>query len=80
MDTIEFPESNIAIAENQPEYNTVHALHDGVEGSIIMCFKLSEDERNRMYATGEIWIKQLTFNQPMQPLGCSTLKEDYIKP
>lgn len=79
MKAVEFPEANIKIAENQPEYETLPALHDPDEGSIVYCFQLSEEEKKQVIETGRIWIKQLTFNRPMQPIGTSCLKENLIQ-
>lgn len=78
MKAIEFPEVNLRIAEHQEEYETLPAYHNKQEGSVTFCFKLTEDEVNRMYATGEIWFKQLTFNKPMNPVALSTNKEELI--
>lgn len=79
MYPIEFPEVNVRIAEKQEEYQTLPAFWDKKEGSMTFCFKLSEDEINRMYATGEVWMKVITFNQDLQPIGLSTNKEELIK-
>lgn len=78
MKASEFPEVNVRIAENQPEYETLPAFHNKYEGSVTFCFKLTEEELNRIYATGEIWFKQLTFNGPMNPIALSTNKEELI--
>jgi len=78
MKAKEFPEVNLRIAEDQPEYHTLPAFHNKKEGSVTFCFELSEDEINRLYATGEIWFKQLTFNGPMQPIALSCNKEELI--
>ena len=79
MKATEFPEVNLRIAENQEEYVTLPAYHNKEEGSITFCFKLNEDEVNRIKATDEIWFKVLTFNRPMQPIMLSTNKEELIE-
>jgi len=78
MEASEFPEVNLRIAEHQPEYATLPAFHNKEEGSVTFCFKLTEEEISRMYATGEIRFKQLTGNRPMQPIALSTNKEELI--
>ena len=78
MKAIEFPEVNVRIAEDQPEFETLPAYFDREEGSVTFCFKLTEEEILRMYATGEIWFKQLTGGKPMQPIALSTNKEELI--
>lgn len=78
MEASEFPEVNVRIAEKQEEYQTLPAYFNKEEGSMTFCFKLSKDEINRMYATGELWMKVLTFGKPLQPIGLSTNKEGLI--
>lgn len=78
MYPIEFPEVNVKIAEKSEEYQTLPAFWNQEDGSMTFCFKLSEDEINRMYATGEVWMKVITYNKPLQPIGLSTNKEELI--
>lgn len=78
MTPIEFDEVNLRIAESQEEYNTVPAFHDPKEGTVLYCMQLTEAERQCIYATGELWVKQLTFNTPMQPILMSIRKEDLL--
>lgn len=79
MRAIEFPEVNLRIAEKQEEYETLPAHHNEKEMSMTFCFELSEEEKKRVAETGVIFMKVLTFNQPLQPIAMSTLKEDLIK-
>ena len=79
MKAIEFKEVNVRIAENQDEYATLPAHFNKEEGSLTFCFKLTEDEINRIKATDEIWFKMLTFGKPMQPVMLSTLKEEMFE-
>lgn len=78
MKASEFEEVNIRIAEHQPEYETLPAYFNKEEGSMTFKFELTEDERNRLYATGELYFKILTRGQPMQPIALSSNKEDLI--
>ncbi len=78
MNAKEFKEMNVRVAENQPEYITLPAYFNPENGSMTFCFDLSEDELNRIKATGEIWIQLLTFGKPMNPIKMSTNKEDLI--
>lgn len=78
MKSIEFEGHNVKIAENQPEYETLPAYYDKQEGSMTFCFELSDDELEQVGKTGKIWIKQLTFGQPMNPIAGSCLKEELI--
>lgn len=79
MKAAEFEEVNVRIAEDQPEYETLPAHYNKEEGSLTFRFELTEAERNRIYATGEIYFKVMTFDEPMQPIAMSTNKEDLIK-
>lgn len=59
MKAIEFPEVNVRIAENQPEYQTIPANVKLIEGTnfkkVTMCFELDEEERKQVAETGQIW-------------------------
>lgn len=78
MTAIEFDEVNIRIAEDQPEYETLPAFHNKEEGSVMFCFQLNKEEIDEIVKTGKIYMKQLTFNRPMNPVSMSTLKSDLI--
>ncbi|PKP11977.1 MAG: hypothetical protein CVU09_00315 [Bacteroidetes bacterium HGW-Bacteroidetes-4] len=73
MKAIEFPQVNVRIAENQPEYETLPALVSSEpEGRITTCFQLSDEELKEIALTGKLWHLQLAFHQPMQPIALST--------
>ena len=78
MKLANFPEQNTVVARDQSRYIPIPAYHNRQEGSLTMCIKLSDDELNRVKATGEVWLKVLTFNKPMQPIAPSTNKEDLL--
>jgi hypothetical protein len=80
MKLIEFPEQNIVIAKDQPQYLPfpAHRLADP-EGTVIACWSLSFMERIRILFTGKIWHSILTFKQPLQPQLLSTIKPDMHK-
>ena len=80
MRAIEFDECNLRIAEHQPEYETLPVFHNPDEGSIVYCFELDEAEIKQVRETGQIYIKQLTFNKAMQPIGMTCLKEVNLRP
>lgn len=75
MRAVEFDEHNLKIAEHQPEYETLPVFHNPKEGSIVYCFELDEKEIKQVRETGRIYIKQITFNKAMQPIGMTCLKE-----
>ena len=70
MEVIKFKECNVTFAENQPEYLPLPA-HKTSDGIITSCWKLSFLERLRVALTGKLYLRILTFNQPLQPLKMS---------
>lgn len=66
MKLVEFPGHNVVIAKDQPEYAPLPA-HVSREGVVTCCWKLSEDELDRVLVTGLIWHQVHTFRQPLQP-------------
>ena len=79
MKAIKFAEQNITFAESQPQYTPLPALRT-VEGEVISCWQLSEEELVEVQKTGLVYISQLTFNHgPLQPIYLTTKKEEIIK-
>jgi len=66
MDPIKFDGSNVVYAEDQPEYLPLPA-HKTKDGILTVCWKLSFVERVKVFFTGKIWQKVMTFNLPLQP-------------
>jgi len=64
---INFKESNVSFAENQPEYLTLHA-HKDKAGIITSCWKMSFFDRMIVALTGRVFVSTMTFNHPLQPL------------
>jgi hypothetical protein len=59
----------VTYAQNQPEYIPLPAWkQDGPEGLRVTRWKLSWKERFDILLTGSIWIRILTFNNPLQPI------------
>jgi hypothetical protein len=67
MIPIEFKGQNIIFAKDQPEYNPLPALKMP-DGEVYTCWQFSEDEWNKMSVNRCFFLKQLTFNQPLQPI------------
>ena len=78
MKAKEFEEVNVRIAENQDEYATLPSFYNKDDGTVTMCFELSDDEMNRLHATNELWFKVYTGGNPLQPIALSTNKEEII--
>lgn len=76
FDLVEFPEQNIVLAKDQPQYRPMpafRALHDP-EGRLVCCWRLRWIDRLRVLCTGRVWHHVLTFNQPLQPQLLSATK------
>ena len=65
MEPIEFAEANKLWAEDQPEYLPLHTWSD--ERETISLWHVSWWERIYIFITGRIWLRQLNFDQPLQP-------------
>lgn len=78
MKSIPFEEAKIKIAEHQKEFNTVHAQFNPKEGSVNMCFELSDEDIAQLTKTKKIWYKQVNYGEPMHPMRLSAIKEEII--
>jgi len=70
MTPIKFEGQNIVFAEDQPEYQPLPALRYPQDpcGTVITCWKLDPDELHEVMRTGKIYLSQMTFNGPLQPV------------
>lgn len=66
MHPIPFPEQNCVYAKDQPEYLPLPA-HRAADGEVISCWKFTWWERIKILFFGKLWLRQLTFNSPLQP-------------
>lgn len=64
---IEFPEQTTTYAENQPEYQPL-PVHRTPTGECISCWAGSFADRLKFLFTNKLWMRQLTFNTPLQPI------------
>ena len=75
MKAIEFPEVNVRIAENQPEYETIPANFRQYEDTnlheVAMCIQLDEEERKQVAETGCIWLTILQPEGNFNPIKTS---------
>lgn len=67
MIAIEFDGYNVVYAKNQPEYLPLPA-HKTEEGIVTTCWELTPKERVELLETGKIYLRQMTFNSPLQPV------------
>lgn len=67
MSPIKFEQQNVVFAKDQPEYLPLPA-HISSEGIVTTCWELTPDEREVFLKTGVIYLRVLTFNEPLQPV------------
>lgn len=67
MTPITFEGSNTVFAKDQPPYRPLPA-HRSATGRVTSCWALNWRERVALLLTGRLWLAQLTFGQPLQPL------------
>lgn len=65
MNPVEFPEHNMVIAKDQPEYQPLPAFVNETE--TISCWRLTFWERLKLLVTGQLWLRQMNFGRPLQP-------------
>lgn len=68
MIPVKFKGHNVVFAENQPEYNPLPAHVDRENGIVVTCWQLDDEEKLRFLEDGKIYLQQMTFNQPLQPI------------
>jgi len=73
MKPIEFPEMNCTFAKNQPQYLPLPALREQ-DGHVTSCWRAALAERLYFLFTGKMWLTQMTFGSPLQPLRPAILK------
>jgi hypothetical protein len=71
MGPISFEQTNIKIAEHQDEYLTLPAHYNKEKGVVTSCWKMSFKERLRVLLNGRVFLQNLTFGQPLQPIKMS---------
>jgi hypothetical protein len=86
MKSVKFPEVNLALAEEQVEYETLHVYvepkivpHPTVPGkevtiaySMTSCFELTDAEIEEIVKTRKVWHRQMTFGNQFQPILMTT--------
>ena len=78
MKTVHFPQANVNIAENQPEYTTVPAYvgvvstNPDVVGVICKVQFDFNEMQNILANNNSIWLRMLTFGKPLQPFSIHT--------
>ena len=71
MKPIEFEEANLVLGASQPQYGNLPCFRDDSDmgdGEVVSCWKLSWLERVKILFGGVLWLRQLTFHSPLQPI------------
>ncbi len=67
MESKEFSRQNTIVAKDQPQYTPLPA-YVRANKQVITCWKMSLEEMEIFKETGEIWLSQMTFGDPLQPV------------
>lgn len=78
MKPTEFREQNMTFGENQKEYGNLPAFRDP-QGEVITAWKLEDGDLEEIQKTGIVYLRQLTFNQPLQPVNIMA-KSPFVEP
>lgn len=77
MHPITFKEANTMFAKDQPQYSPLPS-HKTEDGIVTSCWKFTWKERLIALFTGRIFVSQMAFNQPLQPLRLAVGKGEDI--
>lgn len=78
MNPIQFEQSNVVLAKDQPEYRPLPVMWDDDSGTVTSCWKLSIKERAKILFTGKLWLQMLNFRQPPSPIYPTVNVRDVI--
>lgn len=79
MRPVTFPGVNCTYGDNQPEYQPLPCIRFE-DGMTISCWELSPEEAQRVSTNRRIYLQQLTFNKPLQPILPAADLDDCIVP
>ena len=79
MNPIEFKGQNVILGKDQPEYKNIPALRFA-GGEIITCWELADEDILEIVRHKRIYVSQLTFRAPLQPLKVMTCLSDGTNP
>lgn len=67
MKPVEFKGQNVVFGQDQPEYQPLPALRMP-DGEVITCWEMTDEQLQEVIRTKRVYLKQLTFNGPLQPV------------
>ncbi len=74
---VKFKEMTGILAENQPEYLPLPVWQDKTQ--TVSLWSFTWRERFKLLLTGHLWLRQLNFNQDLQPQAPS-VDYPFVKP
>jgi len=74
MQSIDFPEANLPLAKDQPQYRTLYVHVNKKDPTVEMtcCMELSEEEIAEIVSTKKVFFTQVTFGRGYSPIRMST--------
>lgn len=80
MEAVEFKGQNVVMGKDQPQYRPLPALRIMDEqGQAITCWEVSDEELEEIIKTRRIYLSQLTFNQPLQPVMLASGLDGFVQ-
>lgn len=68
MKPVKFKGANVTFAEDQPQYQPLHALRlKDEKGTVVSCWTFGFWERIQVLFFGRVWLRLCTFGRPLQP-------------
>ena len=93
MEAINFPEANLMLAEDQPEYKTLpvflknkrinangynpNLTKKDIPWEMTACFELTDEEIAEIVKTKKLWYTQLIMGRNFQPIRIETSKPPF---
>lgn len=79
MKPVEFKGQNIVFGADQEQYNNLPAIYTGDdEGMVVTCWEVTDEDLEEIKKTRKIYLSQLTFNRPLQPLKVESKLENFF--
>lgn len=75
MIPVEFKGSNTVFGKDQPQYQPLPALVLE-DGQVVTCWELTDEEIDEIVKNKRMYINQMTFMSPLQPILPSVYLED----
>ena len=73
MKPISFPEVNLIFAKDQPQYIALPGYRSE-DGIVVTCWGMTWRERLKVFLTGRVWFRTMTFGNPLYPQSMSVDK------